>query len=248
MLILLILFVGALTLLELRFGHSLGREHLLNLTAWALQFGAALLLLPLVALAIPFSLIHGAALPFAVGFAIYLLAMDFGEWAFHRAQHAIPWLWAMHSLHHSDPDVTATTTQRHFWGDQLLKSVTIWPMADIAIRPTGPIILAYAVTSLWNFVAHARVPLNFGMFSWILNSPAYHRRHHSLLPEHHNSNFAALFPIWDVISGTYRRPYGYPQTGLESRPRTLLDVAVWPLRMTGAPIDIRTADRPTTEA
>ncbi|MGH7734557.1 MAG: sterol desaturase family protein, partial [Gemmatimonadales bacterium] len=42
------------------------------------------------------------AMPFVLGAAIYVLAMDAGEYLFHRAQHAIPWLWAMHSLHHSD--------------------------------------------------------------------------------------------------------------------------------------------------
>src|SRR5437016_2235324 len=35
-------------------------------------------------------------------FALYLLTWDLLEYATHRAQHAVPALWAMHSLHHSE--------------------------------------------------------------------------------------------------------------------------------------------------
>jgi len=77
---------------------------------------------------------------------------------------------------------------------------------------------------LWNYLSHSRVPLNFGRWSWLLNSPAYHRRHHSSLPEHYDSNFAAILPIFDVIAGSYNQPErSMPPTGLEWKPRNLLD-------------------------
>ena len=46
--------------------------------------------------------------------ALFILAMDFMEYVFHRAQHGVPFLWEMHSLHHSDPSVNVTTTMRAF--------------------------------------------------------------------------------------------------------------------------------------
>src|SRR5580704_9132088 len=55
--------------------------------------------------------------PLWLGATVYLVAMDLGEYLFHRAQHAFPWLWAMHSLHHSDPAMNISTSQRHFWLD-----------------------------------------------------------------------------------------------------------------------------------
>jgi sterol desaturase/sphingolipid hydroxylase (fatty acid hydroxylase superfamily) len=64
----------------------------------------------------------------------------------------------------------------------------------------------------------------------VLNCPAYHRRHHSRLTEHYNTNFAALFPIFDVIFGTYRRPDGWPPSGLDETPRSFGDLFFWPLR------------------
>ena len=204
----------------------------INLQAWGLMLLIAVTVRPLFQLSGIPSLIDGAALPFWLAFPAYLMIRDLAEYVYHRAQHSIPMLWAMHSLHHSDPKMSALTTQRHFWGDQLVKSVTIWPIAAAIMAPSPAMYAAFAVVSLWNFVAHARLDVNFGRLSWLLNSPAYHRRHHSLLPEHYNSNFAALFPIFDVICGSYYRPDGFPPTGLPHKPESFLDLIVWPLRHT----------------
>jgi len=218
-----IFVVSALTLLELRLGAPPGNR-LLNIQIWAVRVALALLLLPLVTLSAPYSLIEGSAMWWPLAFLVFLLVMDLGEYLFHRAQHAIPWLWTLHSVHHSDPEMNATTTERHFWGDQFIKAVTIWPAAAFIIRPTPLVLGAYMMMGLWNYLSHSRVPLNFGRWSWLLNSPAYHRRHHSSLPEHYDSNFAAILPIFDVIAGSYNQPErSMPPTGLEWKPRNLLD-------------------------
>lgn len=201
-----------------------------NIQAWVFGTFTGLSILPLFhALHLP-SLIDGAALPFWLAFPAYLVVRDLLEYLYHRAQHSIPVLWAMHSLHHSDPEMSALTTQRHYWGDQLVKSASIWPLSAMIIAPSPAMFAAFAFVSLWNFVAHARLDVSFGPLSWLLNSPAYHRRHHSLLPEHYNSNFAALFPIFDVICGSYNRPEGWPPTGLARKPENFMELVVWPLR------------------
>ncbi len=40
----------------------------------------------------------------------------------------------------------------------------------------------------------------------ILPSPAHHQVHHSCHPEHLDKNFAFMFPVWDVIFGSYILP------------------------------------------
>jgi sterol desaturase/sphingolipid hydroxylase (fatty acid hydroxylase superfamily) len=87
---------------------------------------------------------------------------------------------------------------------------------------------------MWNFALHSSVPLDFGRFSWLLNSPEYHRRHHSSDPADYNGNYAALLPIWDVLFGGYHRPTGHPVTGLKiqdrpRKPENLPELVVWPL-------------------
>jgi sterol desaturase/sphingolipid hydroxylase (fatty acid hydroxylase superfamily) len=173
------------------------------------------------------------AMPLWMGAAIYLVAMDLGEYLFHRAQHAIPWLWAMHSLHHSDPGMNISTAQRHFWLDPAMKAVSIWLAVALLFRASGPILAIYAAVSLYHLFTHANVRVGFGPLSWLWNAPQYHRLHHSRDAAHFNANFAALLPIFDVISGAYRAPMAgeYPDTGLEgevvSRP---LDLVFWPVR------------------
>ena len=177
------------------------------------------------------SLIDAATLPLWLAVPLYLVVRDFFEWLFHLAQHRVPVLWAMHSLHHSDEEMTALTTNRHFWGDQLIKALTIWSAASMVVRGTETLAYIYAAVGLYHYFVHARLHVDFGRLSWLLNCPAYHRRHHSRLPEHYDSNLAALFPIWDVMFGTYRRPDGWPPCGLdEGRPRSFRELLNWPLR------------------
>jgi sterol desaturase/sphingolipid hydroxylase (fatty acid hydroxylase superfamily) len=168
-----------------------------------------------------------------LGALVYLAAMDLGEFLFHRAQHAWPWLWAMHSLHHSDTSFDATTTVRHFWLDPFLKSVSVWLAVALLFKAPMPVLLIYAITSHYNYVIHANTRLDFGRWSWVLNAPGYHRLHHSASPEHFDVNFAALLPIWDVIGRTYRpaRAGERPVTGLDTGrvARSWWDVAAWPV-------------------
>jgi sterol desaturase/sphingolipid hydroxylase (fatty acid hydroxylase superfamily) len=175
---------------------------------------------------------HGWGL--LAGLAAYLVAMDFGEFAFHRAQHRLPWLWAWHSLHHSDTSYDATTTVRHFWLDPFLKSVTVWLAVGLVFKAPAPIPLIYGLLTFYNHVIHSNTRLDFGRWSWLLNAPGYHRLHHSASPEHFDINFAALLPIFDVLTGSYRpaRPGERPATGLDTGdlPAGAAEVALWPVR------------------
>lgn len=211
-------------------------QPLLNLGALAVNVAVQIAVLPSISLAlsqatagINLPSLHVATWPLLGGAAVYIVLMDFGEYLFHRAQHAIPALWRMHALHHSDPCMSALTTHRHFWGDNLIKGVTIWPAVTILTGPSSIIVGVYSSIALYHAFVHANLPVNYGCFSWVLNSPAYHRIHHSREPRDLNVNFSALFPIFDVVLGSYRRPRHSPATGLAAHPRNLLDVLTWPI-------------------
>jgi sterol desaturase/sphingolipid hydroxylase (fatty acid hydroxylase superfamily) len=219
---------GLLAALEYRRGVR-GTDWRNNLWAWAMQLVASVAFLPFLPVFQGHALVDAADLPWWIAFPVYFVVHDLGEYLFHRAQHRIPALWAMHALHHSDPAMSALTTTRHFWGDQLIKTVTIWSVASFVISPTSGMVVGYAFLVLWNFVVHSALPIDLGRWSWLVNSPAYHRRHHSSRPEHYGSNFAAMLPIFDVIAGTYHRPDGFPPTGLDRKPANPIEIAVWPL-------------------
>ena len=96
------------------------------------------------------------------------------------------------------------------------------------------VLVAYAIAGYWNFVVHMNIRASFGRFWPMLNSPQYHRIHHAADLVYANRNFAALFPVFDVIFRTYHRPEKdeYPASGLENgeAPSGLLEAIAWPFR------------------
>jgi sterol desaturase/sphingolipid hydroxylase (fatty acid hydroxylase superfamily) len=164
----------------------------------------------------------------------YTLLMDGGEYLFHRAQHFFPALWAMHSLHHSDTAVNVSTAPRHFWGEMLLKAVTVYALVGVLVKVSAVVIVSYSVIGLYNYFLHMNIRIGFGRWSAWLNSPQFHRLHHSALPEHCDCNFNQFFPVFDLLFGTYRapRPGEYPPTGLASgeAPARLSEMLLWPWR------------------
>ncbi len=163
----------------------------------------------------------------------YVVTVDFFEYLFHRAQHAIPALWAMHSLHHSDPAMNVSTASRHFWLEQAIKSVTIYLAVSLIFAASPLVILIYGLVAYYNFFSHMNLRVGFGRFM-LLNSPQNHRIHHSSQPVHRDKNFAGLFPIFDVMGGTQYLPGAdeYPATGLDDGdcPISLTEAVAWPVR------------------
>ena len=112
--------------------------------------------------------------------------------------------------------------------------VTIWLAVGMLLKTPASVVGVYMLVSFWHYVVHSNTQLDFGRWSWVLNGPGYHRLHHSDAPEHFDINFASLFPIFDVLSGSYRRarPGERVQTGLDTgdEPMTVLEMVVWPVR------------------
>jgi sterol desaturase/sphingolipid hydroxylase (fatty acid hydroxylase superfamily) len=175
---------------------------------------------------------HGAGL--VLGFLVYVFVLDFGEYAFHVAEHKIPFLWSMHSLHHSDPQCDASTSVLHFWGAPLIHRLTISIPLGLLIK-APPIDLAlWLLLSNHVYIMHANARWDFGPFRWLVSSPLYHRTHHSALPEHFDRNYASILPVFDLMFGTYRRPdpANPPPVGLGDggEARSAFDLAFWPVR------------------
>ena len=160
-----------------------------------------------------------------------ILIFDFFYYWWHRSEHKYPGLWAMHKLHHLDPGINVSTNLRHHWLEDVgrIPMITI-PMAilfDLSPRAGGAIGFAF---SAWTFFIHANLKVGLGRLSWLVDGPQVHRIHHSKLPEHFDRNFAAFFPIWDVIFGTYYHPGRgeFPPTGVTGEPQvTTLREAAW---------------------
>jgi sterol desaturase/sphingolipid hydroxylase (fatty acid hydroxylase superfamily) len=143
--------------------------------------------------------------PAAVVVAVVLL--DLAIYLQHVLFHAVPVLWRLHRMHHTDLDFDTTTGLRFHPGEILL-SMVIKLMVVIALGAPAVAVLLFEVllnaTSLFN---HANLRLAPGLdlaLRRVLVTPDMHRVHHSVEPRETNSNFGFSLAVWDRLFGTYR--------------------------------------------
>ena len=140
-------------------------------------------------------------------FLVYYLVFDFVYYWMHRAQHAIPWWWALHSLHHSQRQVSCWTNDRDCFVDGLLEAAVLASVGLVlGVDPSEFALLMLVGELIQNF-SHANVRIGFGMgLNTAIVGPAFHRLHHMRAdpgrPGLHRCNFAQAFPLWDILFGT----------------------------------------------
>jgi sterol desaturase/sphingolipid hydroxylase (fatty acid hydroxylase superfamily) len=139
-------------------------------------------------------------------FVAAFLLLDFLNYAVHRGQHAVPFLWRFHALHHSDPDVDVTTSVRHHPIEYLLATGFYW-LAVLALDIPVIVVLSYAVAVL---AAAALTHGNISLPEWlervlrlVVITLDLHLVHHSMSYDEANANFGAVFSVWDRLFGTY---------------------------------------------
>jgi sterol desaturase/sphingolipid hydroxylase (fatty acid hydroxylase superfamily) len=142
---------------------------------------------------------------------------DFFYYWFHRLQHRWTWLWQAHRLHHSESALNVTTNYRHHWLEEFFRALFIFVPMNwlLSISPTQSAVAAVLIGQ-WSSFFHANIRVGFGPLTGLISGPQYHRIHHSIEPGHDGKNFAAFFPVWDWVFGTYHRPARgeWPETGL----------------------------------
>ena len=167
---------------------------------------------------VPVAFPDGIAGQVAQGIA-FLFIYDFFYYWFHRSQHVLPFLWAQHKIHHSELSLNVTTGNRHHWLEEPLRVFTVLlPIGLLFNQKPITIVWLWIGLTLWGYFIHMNLRLHLGPLTPVLGGPQLHRIHHSRLPEHQDRNFAAFFPMWDLLFGTYFKPKAdeYPPTGLHS--------------------------------
>lgn len=154
-------------------------------------------------------------------FLIYLVALDFAGYWYHRWQHGIAVWWELHAVHHSQHQVSLWSDDRNHFLDDILQAAFFASLAlFIGVAPTQYIVLV-AVGNFLQSVQHANVRLPFGpVFEHVLVSPAFHRRHHALdipLGTKGGWNFGILLPWWDAMFGTASRSKIVEPTGIREQ-------------------------------
>jgi sterol desaturase/sphingolipid hydroxylase (fatty acid hydroxylase superfamily) len=149
----------------------------------------------------------------------FFFIFDFFYYWFHRLQHRSKFLWAQHKFHHSEESLNITTGNRHHWLEDWLRIFFVLiPMQWFIELKVGSVGMIIATVMLWGYFIHMNLRLNLGPLTRLMAGPQLHRIHHSRLPEHQDKNFAAFFPVFDILFGSYWHPERkeYPRTGLIS--------------------------------
>jgi sterol desaturase/sphingolipid hydroxylase (fatty acid hydroxylase superfamily) len=190
-----------------------------------------------------------AAWPIWLKLFAAFLVNDIGAYWVHRWQHASPFLWRFHAIHHSAEHVDwLTNTRAHPIDMVLVRLGGLVP--DLPARPRlgdgrrarsgDPV--GFDRGTVWSFAIHANVRWRFGPLEWLVATPAFHHWHHTNC-EKRDRNFSAVFPLLDRVFGTAYLPQHLPSVyGIDGHvaPRftgQLIDPLLGPVRPKAQPAE-----------
>ena len=140
-------------------------------------------------------------------FAGFLL-LDLLHYWVHRIEHAVPVLWRLHAMHHTDPEVDVTTSVRHHPAEYFVAGLVYWAAAVVVPIPPG-VVLVHALAVFGTAaVQHGNISLPDWcerMLQPLLLTPDLHRVHHSVKRVEADANYGAVLSFWDRLFGTLTR-------------------------------------------
>jgi sterol desaturase/sphingolipid hydroxylase (fatty acid hydroxylase superfamily) len=144
----------------------------------------------------------------ALSFVAAFLLLDLMRYGVHRCEHAVPFFWRFHALHHSDPDVDVTTSVRHHPVEYVLVSGVYW-IAVIVLDIPAIVALTHGLAVFGTAsIQHGNIRLPEWLERWlqpVLVTVDLHRIHHSIEFSRANWNYGAVLSIWDRLFRTYTR-------------------------------------------
>jgi sterol desaturase/sphingolipid hydroxylase (fatty acid hydroxylase superfamily) len=133
------------------------------------------------------------------------LVLELSGYIYHRLLHAIPWLWRLHAVHHSDTGFDFSLAYRNH---PLAAAVLVTARMPVIVLLGAPMeyVFAYELTRIvQDLLSHSNVRIAPGWekyLRYVLVTPDFHRLHHSSDRRHTDSNFSSTFPWFDYLFGT----------------------------------------------
>lgn len=182
------------------------------------------------------AVLTGGMMSWLASFVLTLTGLTLvGYWS-HRAMHAVPLLWRVHRVHHTDSAVDVSTSLRH----HPLEMLVSVPADGIVILLVGPLVSVVVAAETLLLAAallgHADIRLSARLdraLAWLLVTPRLHRLHHHPERKLHDSNYGDAFTLWDRLFGTFSDLPGRLPVGLTAQPRRpdyLVDQLLAPLQ------------------
>jgi sterol desaturase/sphingolipid hydroxylase (fatty acid hydroxylase superfamily) len=153
-----------------------------------------------------FGLLSVLGLDGPIRFLLALALLDGWMYVWHRANHAVPFLWRFHRMHHSDRHMDVTTATRFHLGEHLGAAVL-----RVCLIP----LLGFEV---WNLVVYDTLVIAITQFHhadislgwcdcWLrlfIVTPDMHKVHHSNWRQETDSNYSTVLSAWDHLAASFR--------------------------------------------
>ena len=206
---------GAIPLLPMSYKKTKGRHALVNLGFTAIHLIIHTFLAIFIVMLCDwcktsqFGLVywlHASTLGIVV---ISLLVLDFfGGWLVHITEHKIYLLWRFHIVHHADNNVDVTTGLRHHPIESVLRGLFFFMGIFVSGSPVYAVMIYQTVLILSTAFTHANISLPRWLdtsLSYVFVSPNMHKVHHHWQQPYTDSNYGAVFSIWDRLLGTFKK-------------------------------------------
>jgi sterol desaturase/sphingolipid hydroxylase (fatty acid hydroxylase superfamily) len=204
---------GAIPLLALKYKKTKLKHAAVNLTFTVIHliihtgFGILIVKLSDWAAAKQFGLVYWFNASVIVTLIISALVLDlFGGWLSHMIEHKVPLFWRMHIIHHADNNVDVTSALRHHPLESVWRGIFFLMAIIICGAPIYAVMIYQTILTIFVAFTHANISLPLWLdksLSYVLVSPNMHKVHHHWKQPYTDSNYGAVFSIWDRLFRTY---------------------------------------------
>lgn len=184
---------------------------------------SGVLLLPMLALAIPASSVWPDDWPFWLQFVMAIIVLDLGVAAAHHASHRWNWLWRFHAVHHSVRRLYGFNgLMKHPVHQAIETGSGILPLLLLGIPLPVAQALAFCV-AMQLLLQHSNADYRTGPLKYLFANAEVHRFHHVGRPSDGDVNFGLFTTLWDHLAGTFRyeagaAPMRSDELGIEAHP------------------------------
>jgi sterol desaturase/sphingolipid hydroxylase (fatty acid hydroxylase superfamily) len=152
-------------------------------------------------------LLRQLPLPKALRVILGFLLLDYTLYLWHWLNHASPFLWRFHAVHHVDRDLDSTTGLRFHFGELAL-AAGFRALQVIALgvdRGTLRLWQQALVVSVIFHHSNLELPIETeALLNAVVVTPRMHGIHHSTRGDETNSNFSSLLSCWDRLHRSLR--------------------------------------------
>ena len=206
---------GAIPLFQSQYKKSKGRHAMVNFSFTVMHLlihtGLAVLVVLLAdwCQQANFGLVHWFNLNVIGTIILSFFVFDFFiGWLVHFVEHKTFVLWRFHIVHHADNNVDATTGLRHHPVESVLRGAFFFMALFLSGAPMYAVMIYQTFLILFTAFTHANISLPKKVdhaLSYLFISPNMHKVHHHWQQPFTDSNYGAVFSIWDRLFGTYRK-------------------------------------------